>query len=90
MTAALAHYHAVHRNKQKGSSTTLSPPLVVAATELLESFAKVDTEINDEESRIEDALESEDKKKLAAVSVPGALPTMAAYKPTELKVDKCS
>ena len=64
----------------------MGAPVAVAATQLLKTFEQVDGRIKEEEKRIEDAVETEDKKKLSALMKPGALPNMQTYQPERYEV----
>ena len=52
----------------------------------MKNFLETDVRVEEERGRIEDAIESEDQKKLQALLKPGALPTMSIYVKDELEV----
>ena len=87
-TAALTAYNAAQSKRTKGqaSASATGGKAAAAATELLRSYNAVDERIAQEEARIEEAIDTEDKKKLAALLLPGALPNYQTYKPEKLKV----
>ena len=81
-SAALANFQAAQSKKKAPTGVALTNN----ATKLLEQFKKTDADIAAEEKKIEEALESEDKKKLTALLAPGALPALEANKPAQHKV----
>ena len=85
--AAVAAYTAAQsKNKKASAADAVKPALFTAATALMHNFEEADTRIEEEMARVEDAIDSEDKRKLAALLKPGALPSMEIYMADKLKV----
>ena len=85
--AALESYTAAQKSGIPVAASAGAAATATSAAALLKEYEEADKRIEEEEARVENAVESEDKRKLKELLKPGALPNLQKYKPEEVKVE---